>query len=251
MPELPASVRLSLWVTRAWRDGSEVPAAVAHALPDVDHLDDGWQVLTTWGELGEQALLVALPGPGRTAGMPRTSPEGLGAAVEAGECLVVPGIGGVLVPRLAAYGSPGDEGWRVGWQRFDAEPMPRHVVEALEVSPLERTLRSALMDATDSLEAAGGQPFLGSAAAELAEARLETRWGLPDGIPARHARVISLAGTVSRLAETGLTASDGALDAGTSARRGALLTSLLATSEQVLADATNAACAVIAGWRPA
>lgn len=258
MPELPASVRLSLWTTHAWASGSPVEAALGKALPDVDHVAGDLDRLTLWRELGEQALLVALPAAGDLAGVPVASAEARGAAATQGECVFVPGLGGMLVPSVSTFGAGVaattgglDIGTRVDWTAYDADPVPRHRVESLETSQLERHLREELVVATEALATAGGQPFGGSAARELADAALGGRWGLPSGLPGRAARVIALAGTVGQIVEVALASPDGALTAAEAGQRRALLLRLQRTADRALADATNAACAVLAGWRPA
>jgi hypothetical protein len=248
-------VRLSLWATRAWAEGSALEDAVRSALPDVDHVAGDLDRLSLWHELGERALLVALPAPGDLAGVPRSAPEAQAAAAAEGECVFVPGLGGMLVPRVSTFGSGAagglDVGTRVDWTAYDADPVPRHRVEALEASQLERHLLAHLRDATDTLDELGGRPFGAEAARELADQSLGGRWGLPPGLPGRASRVITLAGTVSRVVDVALEVGDGALSAHGSTQRRSVLTRLRRESERALADATNAACAVLAGWRPA
>ena len=82
MPELPASVRLALWTTAAWNGGPSLEKALAAALPDVDHVAGDLGRLDLWHDLGERALLVALPAPGDLAGVPSARPEAQGAADE-------------------------------------------------------------------------------------------------------------------------------------------------------------------------
>ncbi|NYG08441.1 hypothetical protein BJ986_002928 [Phycicoccus badiiscoriae] len=263
MPELPASVRLSLWTTHAWATGSPLESSIAQALPDIDHVAGDLDRLGLWHDLGEQALLVALPAPGDLVGMPGASPDAQGAAAASGECVFVPALGGVLVPTISTYGAdsaagrePGrgsgpDVGTRVDWTAYDADPVPRHRVEALEASQLERHLREEIRAATEAVDAIGGQPFGAGAARELADAALGGRWGLPPGLPGRPARVIALAGTIVSVVDVALAAGDGALTATESGSRQRVLQRLQRASERALADATNAACAVLAGWRPA
>ncbi|HEV7148321.1 MAG TPA: hypothetical protein VGN48_15125 [Pedococcus sp.] len=255
MPELPASVRLSLWTTYAWAHGVPVEDVLARALPDVDHVAGDLDRLTIWRELGEQALLVALPSPGDLSGMPGASLGAQAAAAQVGECVFVPGVGGMLVPAITSYGSETggslDLGTRVDWTAYDADPVARHRVEALEPSQLERHLREAIASAIATLDAIGGQPFAGQAARELADTALGGRWGLPDGLPGRSARVIALAGTVAQVVEVALAAGDGALTAAASAARHTALLRLRRAADDALAAATSSACAVIAGWRPA
>ena len=56
---------------------------------------------------------------------------------------------------------------------------------------------------------------------------------------------------MSQIVDVALAAGDGALTATDAGRRHALLLRLQRSADRTLADATNAACAVIAGWRPA
>jgi hypothetical protein len=256
VPELPASVRLALWTTASWSGGSALEAAVAAALPDIDHVAGDLGRLDLWHDLGERALLVALPAPGDLSGLPGARAEAQGAAAVAGECVFVPGVGGLLVPTVATFGSTTagsslDTGTRVDWKAYDADPVPRHRVEAIEPSQLERHLRLELVEVTEALDTVGGQPFTAGAARELADAALGSRWGVPDGLPPRVQRVIALAGTVGQIVDAGLGAPDDALSAATSQSRRSLLQRLQRAADRALADATNAACAVLAGWRPA
>lgn len=260
MPELPASVRLALWTTVAWNGGSPLESAIEAALPDVDHVDGDLGRLELWRDLGERALLVALPAPGDLTGVPGTRADAQGAAAEAGECVFVPGVGGLLVPTVATFGSAVgrsvdgsslDTGTRVDWKAYDADPVPRHKVEALEPSQLERHLRLELLEVTEGLDRVGGRPFAADAARELADAALGGRWGLPDGVPPRALRVIALAGTVGQIVDAGLGGPDDALSTATSQARRSLLQRLQRAADRALADATNAACAALAGWRPA
>ncbi len=254
MPELPASVRLSLWTTHAWATGMPLEWAISQALPDIDHVAGDLDRLTLWHELGEQALLVALPAPGDLVGVPGASTQAQGVAATCGECVFVPALGGMLVPTVSTYGSGTDGGLDVGtrvdWTAYDADPFPRHRVEALEPSQLERHLREEIRSATEAIDAVGGQPFGATAARELADSALGGRWGLPPGLPGRAARVIALAGTIDTVVAVALDAGDGALTVAEAGARHTLLLRLQRASERALADATNAACAVLAGWRP-
>ena len=255
MPELPASVRLALLTTAAWNGGGDLEAAVETALPDVDHVAGDLGRLGLWRDLGERALLVALPAPRDLTGLPGAPGPAQGAAATAGECVFVPGVGGMLVPTIATFGSHAgsalDTGTRVDWKAFDADPVPQHRIEALEPSQLERHLRQELIEATEALDRIGGRPFSPGAARDLADAALGGRWGLPAGLPPRPQRVIALAGTVGQIVDAGLEGRDDALDTATSQARRSLLRRLQRCADRALADATNAACAVLAGWRPA
>jgi hypothetical protein len=267
VPELPASVRLALWVTHEWSagpaDGFELERVLEQALPDVDHVDGDVDRLDLWQQLGESALLVALPAPGDITELPTAPANAIGAATAAGECVYVPGIGGMLVPSMSLFGpgsaamagadAPGrslDVGTRLDWTAYDSSPVPRHRVEALDCSQLEASLRRVVSESTLELECLGGRPFAHRAGRELAEAAAGGRWGLPPGIPARSDRVIRLAANLSAVASVGVATPDDALSASASARRQEVLRRLLRTSEQTLAGACNAACAAMAGWLP-
>jgi hypothetical protein len=249
MPELPASVRVALWVTHAWSVGSSPARAVERALPDVDHTEGLVEQVGLWHDLGEGALLVALPGPGDLAGLPRCGPVAADAATVAGEALYVAGIGGMLVPTVSTYGSAGARGLRIDWMAHDADPVPPHRVEALELSQLERHLRRQLLESVTELDEIGGTPWSDDLSRDLVDERLGTDWALPDALPDRARRVIGLAGTVAVATELGLQAS-GAVTAAHDNARSAALRRLARECERTLADATNATCAQLAGWVP-
>jgi hypothetical protein len=242
--ELPASVRVALWGTAVL--GGRLPLArlPGHALPDVDECVGLVDQVGLWADLGERALLVALPRPGDLSGMPRSSPELVAAATAAEECVVVPGIGGALVPTLSSFGPEGDRGWMATWTAYPAEPFPTHRVAALDLGSLELALRTELAELTQALTTSGGPPFGAAADRGAARAREAAagarRWGLPEGLPPRGVRVLDLAGTVLALADAGLDAVTSSLDSATVVRRADLLRRLQSSAVRALADATNA-----------
>lgn len=254
VPELPASVRLALWTTVAWTGGLSVAAAVARSFPGVDHVTGLEPTLRAWGDVGEQALFVALPRPGDLSGLPRCTPAVAGHAAEAGECVHVAGVGGILVPTQSEFGPEGDTGLRIDWTVYDAEPTPRHRLEMLDLRETERRLLDEMRVKTEQFEAAGGHPWDWRARAEAESGLRHTLWGLPEQLAPRALHVMAVAATVGQLADrarslTGLGA-HGA-DATTSARREQLLRSLSAGADAALAQATNVAVMALAGWRPA
>lgn len=254
VPELPASVRLALWVTASWRGDLATTDALARAFPDLDHVAGDLARLDVWRDLGERALFVALPRPGDLSRMPRGSAEATAHAADAGECVFVAGIGGVLVPTLSEYGPEGDVGFRADWTAYEADPLPRHRMEMLDLREIERELMSRMREHTAGFEAVGGHPWGDQARAE-AQADLDTAlWGIPTTTSGRALRIMSLAANLSRLAHrtSSLTSlGSGGLDAGTTAARSRLLRDLAADADTALADATNVAVMSIAGWRPA
>lgn len=249
MPELPASVRVALWVTHAWSGGTTLTHAIERALPDVDHTEGLVEQVRVWRDLGEAALLVALPGPGDIGGLPRCGPIATDAAVHAGEAVFVAGLGGMLVPSISTFGSEGAQGLRIDWVEHDADPVPPHRIEALEPSQLERHLRRQLFASVEELDRIGGAPWGDDLSRDLVDDRLGADWSLPETLPQRARTVIGLAGTVAVAAEIGL-GSSGAVTAAHDATRSAALRRLARLCEQSLADATNAACAQMAGWVP-
>ncbi len=248
MPELPVSVRLALWVTHAWGRSGDLARAVDRSHPDIDDVAGALERLSLWHELGEVALLVALPAPGDTAGMPRAGAEVLAAAAEAGECVLTPTLGGVLVPVVEAYGPQTDAGIRVTWTAYDSLPVPRHQVEALDARAAARDLARAVSVATAELESVGGLPF-DHAEARRAAAADRRRWALPPDLPGDVVLTLRTAADVSATAERGLAAHSGT-DAGTVAARERVLTTLRREAERALAVTTNAAAAALAGWVP-
>lgn len=243
--ELPAGVRVALWGTGVLQGRVPVDELPRRALPDVDEVSGLVEGMRLWASLGERAVLVALPRPGDVAGMPRGPVELVDAATRAQECVFVPQLGGALVPTLETFGPEGDQGWSARWTAYPAEPVPTHRIEALDLGQIELGLRTALAGSTEELLRAGAPPFGPHADRGAARARAVRdgagSWGLPDGLPPRALRAIDLAGTVLRLADAGLDAVTGSLDAATTAVRAEVLRRLQSRATTALADATNAA----------
>ena len=261
MPVLPASVRLALWTTLSWQGGLAPAKVLARALPDVDHVAGDLGRLELWHELGEQALFVALPRPGDTTRLPRTSPEALAHAVDTGECVFVASLGGLLVPTVTEYGRAGDTGLRADWTAYDAEPTPRHQLEMLDLGHIERALVTSITRHAADFETTGGAPW-DEHHREAAEGAVRHAvWGLPEQIPARAVRVITTAARVGALVDAaavegvagavGVVAARGPVAAVDAHRREQLLRSLAAEADVALGDATNVAVMAMAGWRPA
>ena len=202
MPELPVSVRLALWVSRAWADDGDLSEAVARAHPDADDVGGDLDRLGLWRDLGERAVLVALPAPGDSVGMPTAPPATLAAATAAGECVLAPSLGGILVPDVGDYGPEGDRGLRVRWAAHDADPVPPHRVEALDAREAARDLARTVARATTELEGWGGRPFDPDRARAEAE-QDRGQWALPREIPGDVAATIRSAAAVATTAETG------------------------------------------------
>ena len=248
MPELPASVRIALWVTATWQDGGSLEEAVQSALPDVDAVGPGISTLDLWRDLGERTVLAALPSSGDPSSLPRCGADAMAAALEAEECVVAPGLGAMLVPSWSSFGAPGatgaDAGTRLDWTAYDCDPVPTHRVEALDPRETVRVLTGRVLEVTDQLDALGGQPF-DAASARDALPR-PGRWALPDAVSAPVLRAITFAATIGNAATAGLDGPQDALVGTTLQRRLDLLRDLRRLAERALVDATNAGAAALA-----
>jgi len=137
--------------------------------------------LSLWRDLGERAVLVALPRPGNLAGMPHGSAELIAAATDAGECVYVPGIGAALVPTIEKLRPGRRPRHRVTWSVYNCEPVPTHALEALSLSEIEQEFRQELLEHTRVIEA--WTPSRGWQPVSLHGRRVEQPpMGLPDGL---------------------------------------------------------------------
>jgi hypothetical protein len=252
MSVLPVCVRLALWATAAYAGRLPVEAATARAQPDLDEVTGDLSRLSLWRDLGERAVLVALPRPGNLSGMPRGSAELIAAATEAGECVYVPGIGAALVPAMELFGPPGDEGTRVTWSAYDCDPVPVHTLEALSLSDIDREFRHELMELTLAIEALDASPWAGSPFRSAADELTIGQWGLPDGMPPRATKVITMAALVGVAAELGLSdpAQSQVLTGAVAEQRRILLSRLDAVADTTMSAAATVAALSLAGLRP-
>ena len=248
MPELPVSVRVALWATASWRDGAPTAELWQRAAPDLDAVGGDLDRLNAWRSLGEAALLVALPASGHPRGLPACAADARDAAMVAGEAVVAPTFGGLLVPTLSAFGSTLEQGWRVDWTAHDCAPVPVHRVTGLDAGQARRRLATAMAEATEDLTQAGPPLLLSPTRPERT---VRERWSLPDGIPADVADLLTRAATVEQACATGLAEASNGVSAGVSLQRESALRQLRSAAEQTLEEATNLAVAVLAGWRPA
>ncbi|MEP7016852.1 MAG: hypothetical protein ABI899_02385 [Actinomycetota bacterium] len=251
MSVLPVSVRLALWATAAYAGRLPIEEVVAKAHPDIDHVAGELDHLSLWHDLGERAVLVALPRPGKLSGMPRGSAELIAAATDAGECIFVPGVGGALVPTIETFGSSGDQGTRVTWTAYDAEPVQTHVLEALSLGEIALDLRQAVRDTTAMIDALDAKPW-SSRLRSLADDLPGKGWGLPDGLPPRAHRIMATASQVGAAAELGLSihAESQVLTSQLTGQRRLLLTHLDAIADLAMAGAATVAALSLAGLRP-
>lgn len=249
MSVLPASVRVAAWASAALADRLPMEQVATRALPDLDHVEGLTPVLRAWADMGERAVLVALPRPGDLSRMPRAGAALVAAAVEAEEAVYVPGVGGAAVPRIEPYGPPQDQGWQGVWTTYDADPVPVHRVQAVDLSDVEVRLRLELAELSAELAAVPGGPLGAGLLEELARDRLDQRWGLPSDLPRRAQRVIELAGSALALADVGRDSRLQAVDSSSTVQREQIMARLADHAAAALADATNVAALHLAGWR--
>src|SRR5450631_258863 len=252
MSVLPVCVRLALWATAAYTGQLTVGKAVDRAHPDLDHVAGDLDRLSLWRELGERAVLVALPRPGNLAGLPRGSAELIAAATEAGECVYVPGIGAALVPTIEHFGPADDEGTRVTWSAYDCDPVPVHTLEALSLSEIEKGFRQTLTEHTLAIEALDAGPWAGSPFRSMADELSLSQWGLPGGLPSRATQIITLAAMIAVATELGLSdqAQSQVLTGTVAEQRRVQLNGLDASADLAMAAAANVAALSLAGLRP-
>ncbi len=242
MSGLPLSIRVALWGTDAWTHGRDARDALerAHEGLVTDVAGEVLETLEQWHAAGERVLLVALPRPGALQGMPSVSPDARGVALDVGECVIAPTVGGLLVPVVSGFGPAGDEGRLVTWTAYEAAPVSRHTIEALDPRELTRDLAEAVRAATEELEAAGGLPWHPR---EATPHPSPPGRALPPSMTPRELLLLDRACAVLDLAEAGLAAElhQPALDAGSSQRRQLALRTLATRAAHVLAGAANVA----------
>lgn len=253
MSVLPIAVRMSLWATAAWSQGFPIARAVEATHRGIDHAAGALDRLDLWHDFGERVVLVALPRPGDITGLPRGSAELVDSATSAGQCVYVPTLGGALVPEVATFGSVDDHGTQVSWTAYESDPVAPHVLESISLREVEVVLREQLAESTDAIDALQAAPWDDGALRRVADRRTGGGGlGLPDGVPARALRLLSLAGTVHAALELGLStyASSGAVDAMAGEQRRVVMSRLYAGARPAIAAASNVAAMTMAGLRP-
>jgi hypothetical protein len=135
-------------------------AAAGHPVPDPAYLSDLVVLVSAAAETARPAVRVALPAPGDAAGLPAV-PELVGHACDAGECVVVEGLGGptgtyhlATVPDVTTFGSEAEPGYRVTWTVWASRTPPQSgaVGAAVSVAEAHLELRLALREVATELE---------------------------------------------------------------------------------------------------
>ncbi|HYO85997.1 MAG TPA: hypothetical protein VES01_06010 [Dermatophilaceae bacterium] len=256
MSSLPIAVRVALWVTAAHRDHragavdtTALRRAIRAAAVEVDTPISPERTLRSWAELGEHAVLMALPRAGDLTGLPRGPANFTAAAVDAGECVYAPALGAALVPRLHRFGSLLEPGLEVRWDCYDCDPMPTHRLEALAIRDIEARLTQHVAAAVVSLDAA--EALIWPAAEGSRGGTADSQgWALPPGIPARSMALIAHAASIGDIAEDALARHATSVAASGLNQRDAALRQLTAAADAALADATCVAALSMAGLRP-
>ena len=241
MPELPASVRVALWVGHAWSRDADAESVLNAALPDVDVVLGLADRLGLWRELGEAAVYVALPRPGAPGLLPRCAPEASDAAMSAGECLFVAGLGGLLVPAPVSFGVE-EAGLAIRWERYDADPVPAHRLGGLDVMGADRGLRAAVNEAIDGLGDGGWI----DAWQRQAPAAVQREWSLPGDLPDRIRGLVVRAASVLEVTGAGLEHAEGSTSAALTEHRRRMLLTLRAAAAQALEVAACAGAGYLA-----
>ncbi len=250
MPSLPLSVSAALWAT-ALLHGSATRAEclrATHAGSTDVAGDLDWP--TEWRDLGETLAVAVLPRPGRPGWISAGGGAGLDAAAEATEAVLAATTGHLAVPTIQEYGPAGDRGVLVTWTAYPGMPVPRHRLEATDLREMTQRFATAVREAAEDLEVAGGTPW--TASDLLAAGRFGGLDRLPAGIPSRVVELLARSALVSEAAHQGLTveAEGPALDLQTSMRREQVLRHLAATADDTLEGAAAVAAMAIAGWIP-
>lgn len=196
---------------------------------------------------------MALPHAGDPGLLPRGAAV-LAAAVEAGECLFVPGLGDVLVPTLSELGpqgaDPQDRIAAVRWAAYSGEPVPVHEVDALDLRAIERDLADVTRSVTAALEALDVPAWSADRLRELADARLGAgRWGLPPWLSERARRVLTHSAALGTIADLALTRLGDTHSLAVTGRRDEELRRLRRQADHALAGAASVAALHLAGWR--
>lgn len=247
MYELPASVRLALWLTHAFRYRRNLTDALTDALPDVDDVDPALERIELWRDLGERVVCVDLPHPGVLGGLLPPTSAAARAAAEAGECLFVPSLGGALVPRLEIYGPPGDTGLRLTLEGHDSEPVPQHRLAMLSLADIDRRFREAMLREVELLEDVNALPFgAASHRARADERAAAAEWALPPGLAPRAVRIMTTGGLVTAALDQAM-ATPAGHERVSSATRDMALRRLLAETQLAIAEAATFAALDLAG----
>ncbi|WP_456817286.1 hypothetical protein [Cellulomonas sp. URHB0016] len=199
--ELPRSVLLALWLSEPDADRPALLRAVQaddepHTVRGDDDETPG-PLARLLDRCGDRPRDVAAAVP--AAGDPASVPASVsGAALEAGECVLVrtPGACLAAVPTVERFGSAIEPGHLVSWRLHEVADWRTGVLGTTgSLADAERELRQGLIDATEALvrlDVARWRPEAAEQIAGVRDAQLSTR-RLPDGLDGRRVRVLASA----------------------------------------------------------
>ncbi len=256
MTELPVSVRLALWgsasLARPVADRPPWAALVRRCAPDAQTLDAEATAatLSAWADLGERVICPVLPRAGDLGGLPRGGPDLVGAAVDAGECVIAPALGAALVPALEEVGPPGDVLVTIHWHGYDCQPVPRHRLEGQDVRSARRDLATTLAESTRALERLDAAAWAPDGTRALAEAQLSAdreRWGLPPGVEPSHLAMMAQAAAVASMCDLAVNRVHDSHSLAVTTERREILLRLRSAADRTLEVAATVAALSLAG----
>lgn len=247
MSALPVAARVAWWGT-AWMRGAIGPDHVLDGVlggtsehdpeRDVAHLvldDDGSEPLLLGlaqaRGRGADSVAAAFPAPGDPAGL-RGARSFTGAAIEAGEAVLLLGAGSALVPHRV--------GRVVEWTPHPADRRPPP-----DLGEADRTLRAALLDAARILADLDVAHWRPEVADELHDLRSAVPLAAPPGTPQRCVDLAGRALHLEAVVELALADDGGALSVTAAGARRTALQPL----ERAARHALTAACSPD-GWPP-
>lgn len=245
MLALPRSLRLAAWAS-AWLGGAASLDDVVSRVRGSDEPHDvrgmpGEPVVSLADALlalrgaGARAFRVALPRAGDPHGL-AGPPDLTAAAVDAGEAVVAAGANHALVPHVATFGPPGDQGHQVSWTWHDAAEVPPGPGPA----EAEKELSLALLETgsvIDDLDVAAWRPEVEQLLDDLRSAKAAAP--LPHAFPARAQALAAQAARILAIVDLALADDGGALTAASVQARRDGLRPLERAARHALAAAAN------------
>lgn len=257
MLEPARSARLAAWGTAVLR-GDVVPVTAVRAVTGDDEphqvqaapggstvLPDGGltELFAGLAGLGVTGLRVVLPWPGNVLGLPGPASFNL-AAIDAEECVLTEplpdGSAWGLVPQITPFGSAWEPGTLVSWHVHGVQP--RRVTDVGSLAEMERELRDALREATESLADLDVSCWRDDTAEQVATLRDEQlpSGALPPTAPRRSVAVLATALRVGAIVELATEDDGGAVTLHDAQSRRQALRSLDGVARRAVAAAANA-----------
>lgn len=239
--DLPLTLRLSWWGT-AWLRGTVSPdelldavvgEAVTHVVLDPAGTGGGLvPALATARALGAESVAAAFPAAGDPVGL-GGPPELTAAAIDAGEAVLLLGADTGLVPRVVGHA--------VEWTSYPARRRA-----PLDPGEADRTLRTTLLEAVNTLATLDVAAWNADVADGLHDLRTALPLAAPDVVPRRCVDLAGRALHLEQIVDLALADDGGAVSATEAEARRRALHPLAAAVRRAL----TAACSPD-GWPPA